>query len=167
MTLSENIGVGLGMDTHRLEAGGPLLLGGIEIPFDRHMAAHSDGDCLLHAIMDAVLSAAGLADLGTIFPDTEEQNRGRSSIDMAREVARHLSVAGARILTIDSVVICEAPRIAPRKDQIRKTVAEAFGLRAHKVNVKGKTAEGLGPIGRGEGIEARAVALVERGPLTV
>lgn len=162
MTLSENIGVGISMDSHRLSEGGPLILGGVEIEFDRHMAGHSDGDCLLHAIMDAVLSAAGLDDLGTIFPDTAEENRGRSSQDMAREVARHLSVAGARIIAIDSVVICEAPRVAPHKDAIRAAIAEVFGVKPNQVNVKGKTNEGMGPIGRGEGIEARAVALVER-----
>jgi 2-C-methyl-D-erythritol 2,4-cyclodiphosphate synthase len=163
MSLSENVGVGISMDSHRLVDGGPLVLGGIEIPFEKSMAGHSDGDCLLHAVMDAVLSAAGLPDLGTIFPDTSEENRGRSSLDMCKEVSRQLSVAGARVLTIDSVVICEAPRIAPHKEAICASMAEVFGVKPRKVNVKGKTAEGMGPLGRGEGIEARAVALVERG----
>ena len=163
MALSENVGVGISMDSHRLVDGGPLVLGGIEIPFDKQMHGHSDGDCLLHAIMDAVLSAAALPDLGTIFPDSDEENRGRSSLDMAKEVARRLRVSGARILGIDSVVICEQPRISPHREAIREMVAEVFEVRPHKVNVKGKTAEGMGPMGRGEGIEARAVALVERG----
>ncbi|RKY19049.1 MAG: 2-C-methyl-D-erythritol 2,4-cyclodiphosphate synthase [Planctomycetota bacterium] len=166
MSLSENVGVGISMDSHRLVDGGPLILGGIEIPFDKHMSGHSDGDCVLHAVMDAVLSAAGLKDLGTIFPNTDESNRGRSSLDMCAEVSRRLSVAGARVLAIDSVVICEAPRIAPHKEAIRASMAEVFGIKPHKVNIKGKTAEGMGPMGRGEGIEARAVALVERGSST-
>ena len=165
MTSLENIAVGIGMDCHRLSDGGPLMLGGLEIPFEQHLAGHSDGDCLLHAVMDALLSAAGLSDLGTLFPDTADVNRGRSSLDMLREVARQLSVAGAQVLSLDSLVICDAPRIAPLKERIRAAIAEALGIEPQRVNVKGKTAEGMGPIGRGEGMEARAVALVVRGPL--
>jgi 2-C-methyl-D-erythritol 2,4-cyclodiphosphate synthase len=158
-----NMAVGISMDSHRLVQGGPLILGGLQIPFDQTLSGHSDGDCLLHAIMDAVLSAAGLPDLGTLFPNTAEENRDRSSLDMAAEVARRLSVAGTRVLSLDSVVICEQPRIAPLRDSMREAIAGAFDLPTSAVNVKGKTAEGMGPIGRGEGIEARAVALVERG----
>lgn len=162
MSLTDDIAIGIGMDCHRLVDGGPLALGGLEIPFEKHLHGHSDGDCLLHAVMDAVLSAAGLDDLGTIFPDTSDENAGRSSLDMAREVARHLSVAGARVLSLDAVVICEKPRIAPHREGMRQHLAETFDVPMGRVNVKGKTAEGMGPIGRGEGIEARAVALVER-----
>ncbi|MFT7465460.1 MAG: 2-C-methyl-D-erythritol 2,4-cyclodiphosphate synthase [Pseudohongiellaceae bacterium] len=163
MTQSANLSVGISMDSHRLIDGGPLILGGLSIPFEKTLKGHSDGDCLLHAIMDAVLSAADLPDLGTLFPDTAEENRGRSSVDMAAEVARRISVVGARILSIDSVVVCEQPRIAPLRDEMRDAIAGVFDLTRSRVNVKGKTAEGMGPIGRGEGIEARAVALVERG----
>lgn len=163
MTQSANLAVGISMDSHRLVDGGPLVLGGLSIPFEKTLHGHSDGDCLLHAIMDAVLSAADLPDLGTLFPDTADENKDRSSLDMSAEVARRLSVVGARILSIDSVVVCEQPRIAPIREQMRDAIAQVFDLPRSQVNVKGKTAEGMGPIGRGEGIEARAVALVERG----
>jgi 2-C-methyl-D-erythritol 2,4-cyclodiphosphate synthase len=163
MSQIENIAIGIGADTHRFREGTPLILGGLEIPFDRGLEAHSDGDALLHAIMDAVLSAADQPDLGTLFPDSDEVNRGRSSVDMAHEVARRLSVVGARILSIDSLVICEQPRIAPLRDRMKESVAAVFDLPVNRVNVKGKTNEGMGPIGRGEGIECRCVVLVERG----
>lgn len=163
MTLSDAVAIGLGTDVHRYEGSGPIILGGVEIPSERGLHAHSDGDVLLHAIIDAVLSAADQPDLGTLFPDTDESNRGRSSADMAREVARRLAVAGARILSIDAVIVCTEPRIAPIRSQLRESVAACFDLPVGKVNVKGKTAEGLGPMGRGEGIEAMSVALVERG----
>jgi 2-C-methyl-D-erythritol 2,4-cyclodiphosphate synthase len=163
MSLTENIAVGIGVDTHRLKPGIPFVLGGVEIPFEKGMDAHSDGDVLLHAILDSVLSAADLPDLGTLFPDTDDANKGRSSVDMAHEVARRLNVVGARILSLDSVVICEQPRIAPLRAQLRESVAACFDIPVKAVNVKGKTAEGMGPIGRGEGIECRSVALVERG----
>lgn len=159
----ERIAIGLGVDTHRFKEGGQLVLGGVEIPFDKSLDAHSDGDVLLHAILDAVLSAADQPDLGTLFPDTDEANRGRSSVEMATEVARRLNVAGARILSLDAVVICEQPRIAPLRAQLRESVAAMFDIKMHRVNVKGKTAEGMGAIGRGEGIECRTVVLVERG----
>ena len=162
MTLTDAIAVGLGADTHRFKEGGPIVLGGVEIESELGLDAHSDGDVLLHAILDAVLSAADQPDLGTLFPDTDEVNRDRSSVDMAMEVARRLNVSGARILSIDSVLICTHPRIAPLREQIRESVAACFDIPVRKINVKGKTNEGLGPMGRGEGIEARAVALVER-----
>ena len=159
----ENIAVGIGVDRHRFKEGVPLILGGVEVPFDKGMDAHSDGDVLMHAILDAVLSAAALDDLGTIFPDTDEANRGRSSVDMAHEVSRRLNVVGARILSLDAVVVCQAPRIAPIRDQLRESIAACFDISSSRVNVKGKTAEGMGAIGRGEGIDCRAVVLVERG----
>ena len=162
MSLTDSIAIGIGVDSHRFKAGVPLILGGVEVPFDRGMDAHSDGDVLLHAVLDAVLSAADQPDLGQLFPDTDEANRGRSSIDMATEVARRISVSGARVLSIDSVVICEMPRIAPIREQLRESMAAAFDIPVNRVNVKGKTAEGMGHLGAGEGIEARAIALVER-----
>lgn len=163
MNSLENLAVGLGMDSHRLVPGGPLVLGGVTIPFDQRLLGHSDGDCLVHAVLDAVLSAADEPDLGTLFPNTAEVNRGRSSLEMAREVGARLARGGARVLSIDAVVICEAPRMAPHREAMRAAMAAALGLRPSQVGVKGKTAEGLGPMGRGEGIEARAVALVLRG----
>lgn len=162
MALSENVAVGLGMDAHQFQEGGPLILGGVEIEHDKSLVGHSDGDCLLHAVLDAVLSAADLPDLGELFPEIDE-NKGRSSVDMAREVARRLSIAGARILSIDSVVLAQKPRISPLRMQLRESIAACFDIPVSKVNVKGKTFDHMGPIGNHEGIEARAVVLVERG----
>ncbi len=159
-----NLAIGTSLDVHRFKEGGPLVLGGVKLPFSRGMEAHSDGDVLMHAVLDAVLSAADQPDLGTLVPDTDEKNRGRSSVDMAREVSRRLKVAGARILSIDSVLICEQPKIAPIRGQLRESMAAALDIDVRQVNVKGKTYENMGPIGEGQCIEARAVALVERGP---
>jgi 2-C-methyl-D-erythritol 2,4-cyclodiphosphate synthase len=159
-----NLAIGTSCDVHRFKKGAPLFLGGVRIPSDRGMEAHSDGDVLMHAILDAVLSAADLDDLGTIFPDTDAKNKGRSSVDMAHEVSRRLKVAGTSILSIDAVILAENPRIAPIRHQLRESIAAALEIELRQVNVKGKTFERMGPIGREEGIEARAVALVERGP---
>ncbi len=161
-----NLAVGTSVDVHAFKKGIPLYLGGVKIPFDRGMDGHSDGDVLMHAVLDALLSAADLPDLGTLFPDTDEKNRGRSSVDMAREVARRLSVAGTRILSIDAVVLAEEPKIAPIRGQLRESIAAALDIEVRTVNVKGKTYERMGPIGKGECIEARAIALVERGYTT-
>ncbi len=159
-----NLAIGLGMDVHRVKAGSGLVLGGVQVPCGLAVEAHSDGDVLLHAILDAVLSAAGEPDLGTLFPDTDEAGCGRSSVEMAREVARRVRAAGARVVSIDSVVLCEQPKIAPLRTRLRESVAAALGLDVAQVNVKGKTYERLGPIGTGECLEVRAVALVERRP---
>ena len=161
---STNLAIGTSVDVHRFKEGGPLVLGGVKLPFSKGMEAHSDGDVLMHSILDAVLSAADLPDLGTLFPDTDEKNRGRSSVEMAREVSRRIKVAGARILSIDSVIICEMPKIAPIRGQLRESVAASLDIEVRQVNVKGKTYEHMGPIGEGQCIEARAVALVERAP---
>lgn len=161
MTLSDKITIGLSVDAHKFKDGGPLVIGGVEFDFDRSMEGHSDGDVLLHAVMDAVLSAADLPDLGTLFPETEE-NAGRSSVEMAKEVARQLKVNGIRILSIDSVVLAQEPKISPFRSQLRESLAACFDISVGRVNVKGKTFDHMGPIGQAEGIEARAVALVER-----
>lgn len=158
-----HLAIGMGCDVHRFKQGVPLVLGGVTIPFDKGMDAHSDGDVLMHALLDAVLSAADLPDLGTLFPDTDPENKGRSGVDMAQEVARRLKAAGARILSVDTILLAEEPRIAPLRSQLRESIAAALQIEVRQVNVKGKSYEGLGPIGRREGIEARAVALVERG----
>ncbi len=162
MSLTEHVAVGLSVDAHKFKEGGPLVLGGITIDFDKSMEGHSDGDVLMHAVMDAVLSAADLPDLGELFPGIDE-NLDRSSVDMAKEVARHLSVQGTRILSLDSVVIAQAPKISPLRDKLRQSIADCFDIPKDRVNVKGKTFDHMGPIGNLEGIEARAVALVERG----
>jgi len=159
-----NLAIGTSVDVHRFKAGLPLVLGGLPIAHPFGLEAHSDGDVLLHAVLDAILSAADLPDLGTLFPDSDESQRGRSSVEMAREVVRRLKVCGARVLSVDSVLLCEAPRISPLREQIRAALAAALDLKPAQVNVKGKTYEKLGPIGSGECIEARAVALVERAP---
>ncbi len=159
-----NLAIGTSVDVHRFKEGKGLVIGGVKLPFGKSLEAHSDGDVLMHAILDAVLSAADLDDLGTLFPDTDEKNRGRSSVEMAREVARRLKVAGVRILSVDSVIICEMPKIAPLRGQLRESVAAALDIEVAQVNVKGKTYEHMGPIGEGQCIEARAVALVERRP---
>jgi 2-C-methyl-D-erythritol 4-phosphate cytidylyltransferase/2-C-methyl-D-erythritol 2,4-cyclodiphosphate synthase len=159
-----NLAIGMGSDVHRFKDGVPLVLGGVRIPSSRGLDAHSDGDVLMHAILDAVLSAAALDDLGTLFPDTDPENAGRSSVDMAHEVARRMKAAGAHVLSLDSVILAEEPRIAPVREQLRESIAAALEIDVSRVNVKGKTFESLGPIGRREGIEVRAVALVERRP---
>ena len=159
-----NLAIGTSVDVHRFKEGNSLMLGGVKLPFSKGLEAHSDGDVLMHAVLDAVLSAADLPDLGTLFPDTDEKNRGRSSVDMAKEVSRRLRVAGARILSVDSVIICENPKIAPIRGQLRESVAASLDIEVRQVNVKGKTYEHMGPIGEGECIECRAVALVERAP---
>ncbi len=161
-----NLAVGTSVDVHAFKKGIAMYLGGVKVTFDRGMDGHSDGDVLMHAVLDALLSAADLPDLGTLFPDTDEKNRGRSSVDMAREVARRLSVAGTRILSIDAVVLAEEPKIAPIRGQLRESIAAALDIEVRTVNVKGKTYERMGPIGKGECIEARAIALVERGYTT-
>jgi 2-C-methyl-D-erythritol 2,4-cyclodiphosphate synthase len=158
-----NLAVGTSCDVHRFKKGVPLMLGGVHVPYELGMDGHSDGDVLLHALLDAVLSAADLDDLGTLFPDTDPKNKNRSSVDMAHEVARRLKLAGARILSVDAVVLAEEPRIAPLRGQLRESIAAALDVEVRCVNVKGKTYEGMGPLGQREGIEARAVALVERG----
>ena len=162
----KNLAVGTSCDVHRFKSGIPLILGGVTIPFSKGMDGHSDGDVLMHALLDAVLSASDLPDLGTLFPDTDPKNKGRSSVDMAHEVARRLKLAGARILSVDAVLLAEEPRIAPLRGQLRESIAAALDVEVSCVNVKGKTYEGMGPVGEGQGIEARAVALVERGYTT-
>ena len=159
-----NLAIGTSCDVHRFKAGLPLILGGVRVPYDRGLEAHSDGDVLMHAILDAVLSAADLPDLGTLFPDTDAANKGRSSVDMAREVTRRVKVVGARIMSVDAVIMAESPRIAPLRAQLRESIAAALDIDVRQVNVKGKTYEHMGPIGEGQCIEARAVALVERAP---
>lgn len=152
---------GLGYDIHRFATGRALVLGGIEIAHDRGLEGHSDADVLSHAIADAVLGAIGEQDIGHHFPDTDASIRGISSIKILEKAAVLVRARGARINSIDATVIAEAPKIAPHVFPMRERIAAALGLTAARVAVKATTNEGLGAIGRGEGIAAMAVASVD------
>lgn len=154
--------VGQGFDVHALVPGRRLVIGGVEIPFERGLLGHSDADVLLHAITDAILGAAGLGDIGAMFPDTDERHRDADSRLLLREAVRQAGTAGWRIENIDATVIAERPKIAPYVAAMRAAIAECAGLDRAAVSVKGKTTENLGAIGRGEGIAAQAVALLVR-----
>jgi 2-C-methyl-D-erythritol 2,4-cyclodiphosphate synthase len=152
--------VGIGHDTHRLSAGGPLRLGGIDIPHDRHAVGHSDADVLLHAITDALLGAAALGDIGELFPDTDEKNRGRDSAEMLRQAAARVVAAGYGIANLDCIVFAQRPKLSPHKAAIQRRIAEILGISPQHVGVKAKTGEGLGEVGREEAIVAQCVALL-------
>ena len=158
------IRVGIGYDSHRLVEGRKLILGLVEIPFERGLAGHSDGDVLSHAIADALLGAAGLGDMGCHFPDTDPAFRGASSTLFLSKVLDLLAGRGYRPASVDTVVILERPRLAPHQQAIRSALAAALRLAPENVNIKAKTAEGLGEIGRGEAAAAQAVAVIERLP---
>jgi 2-C-methyl-D-erythritol 2,4-cyclodiphosphate synthase len=152
---------GIGWDSHRFEAGRPLVLGGVLVPdADRGLAGHSDADVLTHAVIDALLGAAGLGDIGLHFPETEERWRGADSIDLLRAAHSLLREADLSPLHIDATVVCEEPRLSPYRDEMRAALASAVELPADAVNVKFTTAERMGSIGRGEGVAAMAIATV-------
>ena len=154
---------GIGYDSHRFGEGRRLVLGGVEVPEAEHgLTGHSDADVLTHAVIDSLLGAAGLGDIGLHFPDTEERWRDADSIALLREVCRFLAEHGWTVRHIDSSVICEAPKLGVHRDAMRASLAEAVGLAPLEVNVKFTTNEGMGFVGRGEGIAAIAVATVER-----
>ena len=156
--------VGLGVDVHAFaapEEGRRLVLGGVEIPSDRGLLGHSDADVLAHAITDALLGAAGLEDIGHYFPDTDERYRNADSIELLREV-RELIGESWEVANIDAVVVCERPRIRDYREAMRANLAAALGVDASRVGVRGTTSEKLGFVGRGEGIAAQAVCLLER-----
>ena len=153
--------IGQGFDIHALVAGRKLIIGGVEIAYERGLAGHSDADVLLHAICDALIGAAGLGDIGTHFPDTDPQYRGIDSRILLRSVGALVSSHGMRIVNIDSTLIAQAPRLAPYISRMRSNIAEDLGMPPADVNVKAKTAERLGALGREEGIAAEAVALLE------
>jgi len=154
--------VGLGDDTHRLEPGVRLMLGGIAIPHDKAAVGHSDADVLLHAITDALLGAAALGDIGELFPDTDPANRGRDSGEMLRAAADRLAAAGWQVTNLDCVIFAQRPRILPYRTIIRRRIAEILDLDEQVVWLKAKTGEGVGPIGEERAIAAECVALVER-----
>jgi len=154
---------GIGYDSHRFAAGRPLILGGVEIPgAERGLSGHSDADVLTHAVIDALLGAAGLGDIGQHFPDTDERYRDADSLALLREVSGFLAEHGWEISHLDASVICDAPKLSPHRDEMRSRLAAAAGLQPLEVNVKFTTNEGLGFIGREEGMAALAIATVER-----
>jgi 2-C-methyl-D-erythritol 2,4-cyclodiphosphate synthase len=152
---------GIGYDVHRLVEGRKLILGGVEIPYERGLEGHSDADVLSHAIADALLGAMGECDIGHHFPNTDERIRGISSVEILRHVRTLLAEKNARATNVDATVIAEAPKLQPYIDQIRAKIGSALGCDASRVNIKATTNEGLGSIGRGEGIAAMATAVVE------
>ena len=152
---------GNGYDAHRLESGRRLILGGLEIPHDRGLEGHSDADVLCHAIADALLGAIGESDIGHHFPNTDESIRGISSIEILRKVNSLLRQKNARTVNVDATLLAEAPKIAPHIPAMREKIAVALDLETSRVSIKATTNEGLGAIGRGEGMAAMAVATVE------
>ncbi len=153
--------VGIGNDLHRLAPGRKLILGGVEIPFEKGPVGHSDGDALAHAICDALLGAAALGDIGRHFPDRSPRWHGASSLLFLRQARKLLERAGYKILNVDSTIGLERPKLAPYIPRMSRRVAAALGIRPTQVSVKAKTGEGLGAVGRSEAIRADAVALVE------
>lgn len=156
--------VGLGVDFHRFSPDRPLMLGGIEIPFDKGLLGHSDADVLLHAVSDALLGAASLGDIGQHFPDTDPRFRGADSARLLSAVVSMLGSNGWVADNIDAVVIAEEPKLAPYIAEIRARIAELIDVSADRVGVKATTSESMGALGRGEGIAAQCVVLIRRAP---
>ena len=155
--------IGQGFDVHALVKGRKLIVGGVAIPFDKGLEGHSDADVLIHAVCDALLGAAALGDIGRHFPDTEAKYKNADSRVLLREVAKKLREAGFSVANIDATLIAEAPKMAPHIPAMVANLAADLGVRPGQVNVKAKTAERLGAIGRGEGIAAEAVVLLQTG----
>ncbi|MEO1496772.1 MAG: 2-C-methyl-D-erythritol 2,4-cyclodiphosphate synthase [Planctomycetota bacterium] len=154
--------VGLGEDRHRLgEPGtGPLRIGGVDVPHDRGLVGHSDADVLLHAITDALLGAAGLPDIGELFPNTDDANRGRDSKEFLRLAIERVREAGYELANLDCVVSAQQPKLSPYKDGMRHAIAGVLGVSVDQIGLKAKTGEGVGPVGRQEAIDARCVVLL-------
>ena len=152
--------IGEGWDIHALVADRPLILGGVLIPHTHGLLGHSDADALLHAITDALFGAAALGDIGRHFPDTDAQYQGADSLALLAEAARRVRAAGFQLGNVDSTIVAQAPKLAPHIAAMRQRIAQALAMPLDHVNVKAKTAEKIGPVGRGEAIEARAVCLL-------
>ena len=152
--------IGEGWDVHALVPGRALVVGGVTIDHPQGLLGHSDADVLLHAITDALLGAAALGDIGSHFPDTDAQHRGADSLVLLREVGQRVRQAGYEIGNIDATIVAQAPRMAPHIVLMRERIAQALGVAVGQINVKAKTAEKLGPVGQGQSMEARAVALI-------
>ncbi|MDP2299948.1 MAG: 2-C-methyl-D-erythritol 2,4-cyclodiphosphate synthase [Coriobacteriia bacterium] len=154
--------IGLGYDVHAFVANRPLVLGGVTVPHEAGLQGHSDADVLVHALMDAILGALREGDIGRLFPDTDPAFAGASSIGLLRRVAELAAVRGYRLADADTVIVAERPRLAPYREQMREAIADALGVSVECIGVKATTTEGLGFAGRGEGIAAHAVVLLER-----
>lgn len=153
--------IGFGYDSHRFDASRPLVLGGVRIDGAPGLAGHSDADALLHAVIDSLLGAAALGDIGSHFPDDDERWRGADSTELLAIVAREVTAAGYAVGNIDATVLCERPRLRPHVEAIRARIAGILGIDASQVSVKGKTNEGMDAIGRGEGVAVYCAALLE------
>lgn len=160
--MESELRIGLGVDAHALVEGVPLVLGGVELDFPRGLAGHSDGDVLAHALVDAVLGAAGLGDIGSLFPSGDPRWRGAVSLELLREAYGQVRAAGFELVNADCVLIGEAPKIAPHREEMRRRLAGALGVEPDAVNVRATTTDALGFTGRGEGLAAHAVALLRR-----
>jgi 2-C-methyl-D-erythritol 2,4-cyclodiphosphate synthase len=154
--------VGQGFDAHRLVAGRPLVLGGVQVPFERGLEGHSDGDCLLHAVCDALLGAAAAGDMGRHFPTSDDRWKGASSLLFLDEAARLVQEKGYEVENVDATVIAEEPRLLSHLDAMRETLSRHLGLEKDAVSVKAKSSDGLGALGRAEGIAAQAIVLLSR-----
>ncbi len=154
--------IGHGYDVHRLTEGRRLILGGVEVPYEKGLLGHSDADVLTHAVMDALLGAAALGDIGRLFPDTDAAYAGISSILLLERVAERLREAGYAVVNLDATVLAQAPKLAPYRERMRENLARALSLDTSRVSVKATTEEGLGFTGEGLGIAAHAVALLEK-----
>jgi 2-C-methyl-D-erythritol 2,4-cyclodiphosphate synthase len=154
--------VGLGFDTHRLGNGGPLRIGGIDVPAEVHAIGHSDADVLLHAITDAILGSVSEPDIGRLFPDNDPANRGRDSADFLREAVTRLRRHGLDLINLDCVIVAERPKMAAHIDAMKSRVGEILDLPPDRIGIKAKTGEGIGSVGHGEAIEARVVVLACR-----
>ena len=152
---------GIGYDIHRLVPGRKLVLGGVTIPFDRGLSGHSDADALLHSICDALLGAAGLGDIGAIFPDSDPAYKDMDSMVFLKKINAMLRRRKYGVVNIDSVIFAEAPRISSYRERMAENIARALSIKPDTINIKATTAEGLGAIGRGEGIAAMSVVLIE------
>jgi 2-C-methyl-D-erythritol 2,4-cyclodiphosphate synthase len=157
-----NLRIGQGYDVHRLTEGRDLILGGETIPYEKGLLGHSDADVLLHAVMDALLGAAALGDIGHLFPDSSEEFRGISSLTLLRRVGRVLASEGYRVVNIDATLLAQAPKIAPYRDKMRANIAKALQISLNQVSVNATTEEGLGFTGEGLGMAAHAIALLEK-----
>jgi 2-C-methyl-D-erythritol 2,4-cyclodiphosphate synthase len=153
---------GIGYDSHRLAQGRRLILGGVEIPHERGLEGHSDADVLTHAVIDALLGGAGLGDIGEHFPDTDERWRNADSIQLLGTVVTTVIAAGLEVVNVDCTVVMETPKLGPHRQAIRERLASALGLEVARVNVKATTGEGIGFVGRGEGVAALAIASLDR-----
>ena len=152
---------GIGYDSHRLEAGRKLMIGGVHVPFDKGPVGHSDGDVLAHALCDALLGAASLGDIGTHFPDTDSKWKGANSLVFLEHTRKLLDEKKLSIVHLDAVVICERPKLGPHFPAMRAALAKSLGITLGQINLKAKTNEGLGEIGRGEAIAAHTIATLE------